>query len=457
MLLFSIFSVQSCVKDIDIPTTKITSEDYGLKAQRFAQQYLTAEELKQFEWKAAEQVEGSDGLIGIQIRSKQTSADKVQLFYFAVQNGTVKSALLHTFVYNRIATGALPVRVNSLNIATGKSADLNIDSLRPKDPVNGGIRANTERKSLVAPGGSLPLITIVGTYSDGSAGGFQPIAPITYFLVAGGLYASTFADGNGNAGLDPSLHAAYLDPLSIPGAGGSIPAIFDLENYDVVNGILYSRDNFPGINDGFTWKWWHGGATVAAENTDVDGIDGWWNGDSTFQDHQTVAQQKPKWQDVYNNYPKNSAGGDMPSRDVCVMIGGEVRKKSDQGSANNACALRVSRALNYSGISIPEIPGKTWKGGDGKNYFFLAAHLYAWLRQTFGAPDVELSSTPGNAIELHRQVVGIHNRGIYIMTPHNSQSFGASGHCSLWGGLNAIGGNNYMGDAGKIYVWRLGQ
>lgn len=44
---------------------------------------------------------------------------------------------------------------------------------------------------------------------------------------------------------------------------------------------------------------------------------------------------------------------------------------------DNACVLRVSIALNYSGVKIPNIPNHTFKGGDGKYYFLSAKKLNA--------------------------------------------------------------------------------
>ena len=48
----------------------------------------------------------------------------------------------------------------------------------------------------------------------------------------------------------------------------------------------------------------------------------------------------------------------------------------------NACALRVSRALNYSGVTIPNIANHTFQGSDGKYYFLSSAKLYNWMIKT---------------------------------------------------------------------------
>ena len=61
----------------------------------------------------------------------------------------------------------------------------------------------------------------------------------------------------------------------------------------------------------------------------------------------------------------------------------------------NACAARMSYALNESGVlEIPYIEGITQTGTDGKNYFMYADEMGAWLgsKQVWGAPRVYTDS-----------------------------------------------------------------
>jgi hypothetical protein len=149
-----------------------------------------------------------------------------------------------------------------------------------------------------------------------------------------------------------------------------------------------------------------------------------------------MKQTKPSWDNVFKNYPKNSSGGDLDVSNVCALIGGEL---SNSG-ITNACAIRVSRALNYSGITIPEIVGQTKKGGDGKNYFLYASHLKNWLSKVLGPPDIhkKVSEIGIDPSKYYDHLIGIQNRGIYIMKPKSAESFGATGHATLWGGLDWI-------------------
>lgn len=147
----------------------------------------------------------------------------------------------------------------------------------------------------------------------------------------------------------------------------------------------------------------------------------------------------------------------MPAAQVCQLIGGEVYSKHLLGEANNACALRVSRALNYTGVVIPALPLQTWKGADNKNYFYTAAHLYNWLQKTFGEPDVKIDAFQGgpNGTKFKSLLAGLQNQGIFMMKPINHLTFEATGHASYWGGLDVAGGHNFFPAAAWVYVWRL--
>lgn len=54
-----------------------------------------------------------------------------------------------------------------------------------------------------------------------------------------------------------------------------------------------------------------------------------------------------------------------------------------EDSYDNTCAVRMSRALNYCGLAIPEIKGKTYKGGDNMNYFIKVIDIRDHLKKVF--------------------------------------------------------------------------
>ena len=81
----------------------------------------------------------------------------------------------------------------------------------------------------------------------------------------------------------------------------------------------------------------------------------------------------------------------MPAAEVFTKIGGDVKDGRDRSLVdpnqtpwNNACALRLSWALNKCNIKIPYIKGQTLKGGDGNYYFLGARNMNMWMRKIFG-------------------------------------------------------------------------
>lgn len=79
------------------------------------------------------------------------------------------------------------------------------------------------------------------------------------------------------------------------------------------------------------------------------------------------------------------------------------------------------------------------------------------MTKAFGQPDIHLTEGDGapNGTNFKNKLIGIQNRGIYIMRPKSQATFGASGHATLWGGLDCIGGHNYFAAASDVYVWKL--
>jgi hypothetical protein len=157
------------------------------------------------------------------------------------------------------------------------------------------------------------------------------------------------------------------------------------------------------------------------------------------------SREKPMFKDLLNNYPKNAEGGDLPAPEVFKLIGGVVYEEhlNNPSAYNNACALRVSRALNESGVEIPNIKTKTLKGVDNKYYIFRVKDLFDFLIKLYGKPDISSS----NNLDLNNY------QGIYIMQAHYSRDFGAWGHATLWDKVNTIG-PSYIGNfAYKYFLW----
>ncbi|WP_145716598.1 T6SS effector amidase Tae4 family protein [Chitinophaga japonensis] len=169
-------------------------------------------------------------------------------------------------------------------------------------------------------------------------------------------------------------------------------------------------------------------------------------------------QVRPSYAAMYAAYPKDASGNDMPGPEVYQLVGGTPLAfyNADPEHYNNACALRVSRALNYCNVKIPRIQGETFQGNDGKFYFLSAAKLYAWLKATFGTPNMELTNGGTDGQNFRTGLTG--KKGIYLMQPNYPKLFGATGHASLWDGSKAIGNHDYFdaeGGTAKVALWIL--
>ncbi len=201
---------------------------------------------------------------------------------------------------------------------------------------------------------------------------------------------------------------------------------------------------FKSANPNVSWKQfenWFMGESEGKDGEDYDATY-WDDPNLTFP-----AQNLPSWQNYYNAFPKDSNGNGIPGPDIYNLVGGVPKGMrdgvlSDSNPNNdrdydNACALRVSRALNYSGVIIPNLPNQTFKGADGKYYFLSAKKLNAWMRKTFGT-NPATQNTPFNPKHIHitGAQAGVHGvnlpnllggkKGIYSLVSSNSNW--ASGH-----------------------------
>ncbi|AZA88291.1 hypothetical protein EG349_16685 [Chryseobacterium shandongense] len=186
---------------------------------------------------------------------------------------------------------------------------------------------------------------------------------------------------------------------------------------------------------------WFAGTSEGKDGEDYDAAY-WDDPNLTFP-----TQNLPSWQNYYNAFPKDSNGNGLPGPNIYNIVGGVPKAMrdgvlSDSNPNNdrdydNACALRVSRALNYSGVIIPNLPNQTFKGAEGKYYFLSAKKLNAWMRKTFGT-NPATQNTPFNPKHIHITGIqaGVHGanlpnllggkKGIYSLV--SSDSNWASGH-----------------------------
>lgn len=187
----------------------------------------------------------------------------------------------------------------------------------------------------------------------------------------------------------------------------------------------------------------------------------WWEDNLSDPNVVYIPQSLPSWNSVFANYPKkknsNNQDDDLSSDEVYTLLGGEALRlhNTDKANYNNACALRVSRALNYSGINIPNVTG-TIQGADGKNYFTRPEYLKNWMTKVFGAPTIHktISDVGNNPANFQLELIRNAKHGIYIMVAADAGYFQASGHTTLFLGVDCIHNGYYLA-AKEIFFWEL--
>lgn len=122
--------------------------------------------------------------------------------------------------------------------------------------------------------------------------------------------------------------------------------------------------------------------------------------------------------------------GDGTITSVGEKIGGKVEQNIKLGLTNpdagftNACAIRMSYALNYSGVTITRGSWATVSGTDKKWYIYRVRDLRRFLVSSFGEPDV-VKTTPASSDFAKL-------KGIIIFSVAGWSD--ATGHASIWDG-----------------------
>ena len=198
-----------------------------------------------------------------------------------------------------------------------------------------------------------------------------------------------------------------------------------------------------------------------------EGIDGSYN--SNYWDDPSLTfppQSLPSWNNFEAAYPKHNDPLYNTSQEMYTSVGGQVFSlyNSNPSLFQNTCALRISKALNYSGISVPAGPDR-YQGSDGKYYFVSCAALFNWMKKTFGIPSGSnhLTGTQGGQNGQNFPSLLSSKKGIYIMLPNfpggcsTGTGFCASGHADIINNSVCDGGCFFgaIGGISDIYVWEL--
>lgn len=136
---------------------------------------------------------------------------------------------------------------------------------------------------------------------------------------------------------------------------------------------------------------------------------------------------------LWANYPTHAKYDSDPgaANSIWSHIGGGVdafgKWLVDHGQEANTCALRMSEALNQSGLSITKQKG-TFKGANGKYYYLSVSGLEGFLTRTLGDPHI----LKGGTFAGPTGSSGIVAFNVSAWRP------GATGHLSLWNGSGLI-------------------
>ena len=139
--------------------------------------------------------------------------------------------------------------------------------------------------------------------------------------------------------------------------------------------------------------------------------------------------------------------GDGSVAYVGKFIGGKVGQNIASGAFPNACAIRLSYALNHAGIGLALAAGKHVSAADGSQYLFRVADMHAFLRSRFGPPDVSSSGPSTRAFEGKRGIILFEVRGWSD----------ATGHVTLWDGMSIkdCSDHCYFANASHVHLWML--
>lgn len=159
----------------------------------------------------------------------------------------------------------------------------------------------------------------------------------------------------------------------------------------------------------------------------------------------------PKWSTLELHYPANDVDT------VFRGIGGKVELNYDIGAFQNACATRVSKALNGAGGAhlIPffkdigpsgEIEPQVSSGQNKRYYIFRVKMLTKYLERKYFKPEGFTPSEYKTKLK--------NKKGIIIFQVEGWSD--ATGHADLWNGSMCLW-KGYGGVSNKILFWEAPQ
>ncbi len=157
-----------------------------------------------------------------------------------------------------------------------------------------------------------------------------------------------------------------------------------------------------------------------------------------------VPNNRPNWEVLWQHFPKLKT-----PKEVFDMVGGKVaingNLPKDQGRWENACVVRLNYSLHKAGIHPWPVRKKTVSGQNNEQYYYRVADFKQYIEKIWGPPDITLQ----NSIN-YREKIG--SQPSLIIMDYNYNDGGASGHVTLWDGLDTVDPADV---GGTIEVWHL--
>ena len=132
---------------------------------------------------------------------------------------------------------------------------------------------------------------------------------------------------------------------------------------------------------------------------------------------------------------------DLSVKEVGDKIGGKVKLNIDNGTFQNACAIRMSYAFNYSGKEIKKSDGNVSSGADKKWYLYRVNDFIKFLDSNYS--DKEETT---NIADFQGK------KGVIVFKDCGWSD--ATGHVDLYDG-NSVEGSDYSDKAKKMYLYKF--
>jgi hypothetical protein len=193
-----------------------------------------------------------------------------------------------------------------------------------------------------------------------------------------------------------------------------------------------------------------------------------WNNPANLNFQQ---QSLPSYNDFLDGFPQNGSGEFLTGADnIFSLVGGDVQQVRLDYPGNqtkNVCALKVSIALNNSGVVVPNIPNQTIEGGGdyaGKYFFLNVRALNNWMRATFGTsnpndgfPDnqnhISFTGQEGGKNGENYPTLAAGLKGIYMLVMPTGSNL--SGHADVINNNYCPGNCNFQLPVEHIDIWVL--